>query len=103
MRVAVLGPLDCSRPGCLARGAGGEALARRVAQEAGGDLDARIDRAWWLALSRAPAAEERAAAASHMARQRERYAVQDAATADARSLASLCHVLINLNEFIYVD
>ncbi|HEY2840764.1 MAG TPA: DUF1549 and DUF1553 domain-containing protein [Pirellulales bacterium] len=80
-----------------------EALARRVAKEAGGDLDARIELAWWLALSRAPAAEERAAAASHVARQRERYAAQDPATADARSLASLCHVLINLNEFIYVD
>jgi len=81
-----------------------EALARRVTNdETSGDLASRIDRAWWLALSRAPTAEEQTAAAAHVARQRERYAAVDAATAEARSLVSLCHVLINLNEFIYVD
>jgi hypothetical protein len=80
-----------------------EALARRVAQEAGSEPAARIDRAWWLALSRAPTPDEQATAAAHVARQRERFTAQDPATADARSLASLCHVLINLNEFIYVD
>jgi len=80
-----------------------DAFARRVAQDAGSDGTARIDRAWWLALSRAPSPEEQATAAAHFARQRERFTAQDPATADARSLASLCHVLINLNEFIYVD
>ena len=82
-----------------------ERFAERVAHEAGIESDARIDRAWWLALSREPVGAERAAALAHLASQHERFvaAGNDAARAEKLALASLCHVLLNTNEFIYID
>ncbi|MBI2826560.1 MAG: DUF1553 domain-containing protein [Planctomycetia bacterium] len=88
-----------------------EAAARRVAADAGADVPARVDRAWWLALSRAPTAAERETAEAHLAAQRERFAAKAAAGGsvphggdpDHMALVSLCHVLLNLNEFVYVD
>jgi hypothetical protein len=87
------------------------ALAERVRREAPGDETAQIDRAWWLALGRPPRAGELAAAVAHLKTQRENLARPPAADAkppaddqlSAAALASLCHVLVNLNEFIYVD
>jgi len=63
-------------------------FAARVEKEAGADPDARIDRAFRLALIRAPREEERAAARAFLAKQ---------------SLADFCHVLLNTNEFLYLD
>jgi hypothetical protein len=117
-----------------------DALARRVVREAGPEKLARIERAWWLALSRAPTPAERDFAVTHLAQQRERFSTGEktsaladkpvtaadaganatatskapdkaAASTDPKStvspeqlaLSSLCHVLLNLNEFIYVD
>ena len=87
------------------------ALAQRVHREAGDDENAQIERAWWLALSHAPSEGERTSAVAHLQTQRKNLA--EHATADgkalsddaarAQALASLCHVLLNLNEFIYVD
>jgi hypothetical protein len=87
------------------------ALASRVVGEAGEDPTAQIERAWWLALARPPAESERAAALAHLANQMQHLktrAAQDGKTtsedeARRQALASLCHVLFNLNEFIYVD
>jgi hypothetical protein len=83
------------------------AFARRVLSEAGTSAEAQIERAWWLALGRAPSESEKAAAAEHLAAQRTRFvpAAETAAApaADELALASLCHVLFNLNEFVYVD
>jgi hypothetical protein len=88
-----------------------KAFADRVRSEAGEDFAAQIDRAWWLALSREPSPREREGALRHLEVQRTNLA--EAATAEGKSLvpeasnqqalASLCHVLLNLNEFIYVD
>ncbi len=88
-----------------------DAFARRVTVEAGEDRSAQIERAWWLALQRAPSDEERAMAAEHLERQQARFAAEAAAAGNSlapevaaqQALASLCHVLFNLNEFIYVD
>ncbi|HEY4311526.1 MAG TPA: DUF1549 and DUF1553 domain-containing protein [Pirellulales bacterium] len=117
-----------------------DALAERVVREAGPEKLAQIERAWWLALSRAPTQAEREFAVTHLAQQRERFstgeqssaladkpvtAAEGSANATATSkapdkgtastdpkstanpeqlaLSSLCHVLLNLNEFIYVD
>jgi hypothetical protein len=87
------------------------ALADRVLAEAGADSAAQIQRAWWLALSRPPSSAESAAAMAHLATQCENLA--EAARHEGRSLSevdsrrqalvSLCHVLFNTNEFIYVD
>ena len=76
------------------------ALAERVEREAGGDEREQIERAWWLALCRAPSESERAAAVSHLDLQRRNLGEDEARR---QALTSLCHVLLNLNEFIYVD
>jgi hypothetical protein len=102
------------------------AFAARVLREAGPDATAQINRAWWLALGRPPGEQDCYAALSHLARQREilKPRGSQGATAGLSSSAaetdtvpvarsdddinreafeSLCHVLLNLNEFIYVD
>ncbi|MEX2112930.1 MAG: DUF1549 and DUF1553 domain-containing protein [Pirellulales bacterium] len=88
-----------------------EAFASRVIAEAGAETGAQIERAWWLALSRSPSDVEREAAVAHLQKQQAHFAggvaehgeSLDAADAQRRALASLCHVLLNTNEFIYVD
>jgi hypothetical protein len=86
------------------------AFAERVARAAGDDRAAQVERAWWLALSRPPSDEERTAAVGHLATQTAHFAHADGrggalpdAAARQQALASLCHVLLNTNEFIYVD
>jgi hypothetical protein len=87
------------------------AFAERVRSEAGEDAAAQIERAWWLALSREPSERERGGAMRHLETQRTNLAESAAAegmpvaaeVANQQALASLCHVLLNLNEFIYVD
>ena len=59
------------------------AFAARVERDGGG-----VDRAVWLALGRAPTEAERRRAADFIARHR---------------LVDFCRVLLNLNEFVYVD
>jgi len=73
------------------------AFAARLHREVGEQRDKQIERAWWLAFSRAPTEKERAAALSHLEAQLASGGESDAA------LASLCHVLLNTNEFIYID
>jgi hypothetical protein len=85
----------------------GAALARRLAEEAPVSDAARVDRAFHLLFGRAPAAAERVAARRHLDEQEEHYS-RLAAAGDVKSprrLAwdSLCLVLLNANEFIYVD
>jgi hypothetical protein len=77
-----------------------QALARRVLSAATSPED-RIDAAWRFALGRRPAEQEREAAIAHLRAQEARFAGQPSPT-DA-ALASLCHVLLNLNELAYVD
>ena len=54
----------------------------------GGDLNAKVDRAFREALSRAPSAEEKASLTAY---------------AQQHGLANACRVLFNLNEFAFVD
>jgi hypothetical protein len=63
-------------------------FADRVAREAGPDDSARIDRAIQLAFQRDPTASERDALVEH---------------ARAFGLPSACRVILNLNEFLFVD
>ena len=69
-------------------------FAARVVKDAGIDPDAAIDRAFALALSRPPTTEERAATKAFLTGHKGQHA--DAVT-------DLCHALLNLNEFLYVD
>jgi cytochrome c553 len=64
------------------------AFAERLAKEAGAEPGAQIERAYRLALGRAPTARERTIASEFLGRQ---------------SLASFCTLIFNLNEFVYVD
>ena len=71
-----------------------KAFAARVVKESGTDPDKAIDRAFELALSRPPTSEELAAMRSFL--KQHKGSLPDAVT-------DLCHSLLNLNEFLYVD
>jgi hypothetical protein len=79
-----------------------EALARRVAAETDAP-DERVKRAWRLALGRSPSATELAAALTHLKNQERNFAGRTGPDARQMALASLCQVLLNTNEFVYVD
>jgi hypothetical protein len=65
------------------------AFAARVTADVGTDPDRVIDRAYRLALGRAPDDDERRTMRDFLAR--------------GGSAADLCHAVLNLNEFLYVD
>lgn len=71
-----------------------KSFGARVVKEAGTDPDKAIGRAFELALSRLPTTEERTAIRAFLKDHNGPFA--DAVTA-------LCHSLLNLNEFLYVD
>ncbi len=89
-------------------------MAQRVRREAGDELAAQIERAYWLAFQR-PSTEEQTSGAvefvnaeteQHLARLKEDASVYEAdraAVASERALADFCHVLFNANEFVYVE
>jgi hypothetical protein len=63
-------------------------FAERLRREAGDDARAQVERAYRLALGRAPTAFERAKTVEFI-------------RSDQNALAEFCHVLFNLNEFVY--
>jgi hypothetical protein len=69
-----------------------EALARRVERLAGGDRAKQIAAAYRLALGRQPDAKERALAERFFER-----------AASSNALAHYCQVILNLNEFVYLE
>ncbi len=87
-----------------------EVWANRLVEEVEGAAEAQVTRAWQLAYGRAPSATESTAALAHLRQQREHFGNagaeaprQLAADPQLLALASLCHVLLNSNEFLYVD
>ena len=96
------------------------AMASRVIAEAGTNPQQQIQRAWQLACGREPTADEVAMARTHLREQTAGFtaALKNALPAsedgepilnskqldpEQLALASLCHVLMTTNEFIYVD
>jgi hypothetical protein len=73
-----------------------ERMADRIRAEAGDQPAAQIDLAYWLALGRPATGAERRRAIAFL---RERGAAGGASAARA----DLCHVLLNCNEFLYLD
>ena len=73
-------------------------FARRVQAEAGSERDSQIVVAYRLAFGREPSAAERAAAFEFLNQQ----AARNAAAASS-TLKDFCQVLLNSNEFLYVD
>jgi hypothetical protein len=80
-------------------------FAARVTRESGDDLRSQVERAMWIALSGPPTEERVDQAAAFLAAQTARLAAEGQSVSDARrnALADLCHVLMNLSEFVYVD
>ncbi|MEZ6061400.1 MAG: PSD1 and planctomycete cytochrome C domain-containing protein [Planctomycetaceae bacterium] len=74
------------------------ALAARVQTAAPDDLGEQITAAWRFVLGRAPDDDERRLAMQHLTSQTSRHSLSE-----QQALASLCHVLLNSNEFLYVD
>jgi len=75
------------------------ALAKRIGT--GGLHADQAKRAWQLALGRAPRPSELEVAIAHLEKQDRTFATRHNPAIDA--LSSLCHVLLNCNEFVYVD
>ncbi|HUE13632.1 MAG TPA: DUF1553 domain-containing protein, partial [Planctomycetaceae bacterium] len=69
-------------------------VAARIRRESGPDRSKEIDRLFRLALGRSPTKSESTIAVRLLDRPHDKH---------ADSLQSLCLVVLNLNEFIYVD
>ncbi len=72
------------------------ALAQRVLRDSGHNFDAALTEAMRLALGRPPDPEEKRTLTEFVERAR-------AANGEALALEDVCHALLNLNEFLYVD
>jgi len=70
------------------------AFADRVTKEAGTDNEKVVDRAFVLAIGRPPTSEERAAMLGFLKQHKG---------PPAEAMVDLCHALLNVNEFLYVD
>ena len=77
-----------------------EALAKRLAGHAAGTVE-QVKLAWQLAFGRNPSDGELGQAENHLHEQRQHFDGRN--NPGHLALASLCHVLLNCNEFIYVD
>ncbi len=77
------------------------AFSRRLDREAGPDADDRIDRAFELALGRAPTKEDRAAARKFLDEQPRRHVGRPDAV--ERSWADFCQAVLASNAFLYVE
>ena len=72
-------------------------FAERVRREAGDEPRRQVSYAFLVALARVPTAEEAEAAMQFLAK-------QQVVRGDARAaMADLCHVILNTNEFMYID
>jgi hypothetical protein len=79
----------------------GKALARRLAREAGAEMEDRLTLAFRLACGRPPHADERAACWRFVEAQREVYAKEK--DGNEGTWADLCQMVLASNAFLYVD
>jgi hypothetical protein len=79
-------------------------LAERVMRDAGRDSAARVRLLYRITLSRQPTEKELAGDLEFLKKEQELQASKPAdASAEERALASLAHVMLNTNEFVYVN
>ena len=71
-------------------------FAERLRRDAHGDLAAQVDRAFRITLARKPTAEEQQVAFDFVTRQTRNDSMVSA-------LTEFCRLMLNLNEFVYVD
>ena len=67
------------------------------------DVPARVRQSWRMVLGREPRGDELKEGVDFLADQASRSSAADEATRNNDALLDLCHVLINTNEFLYVD
>jgi hypothetical protein len=76
-------------------------FAERLRKEHPADETARLDAAYRLTFGRPPASIERHRALAFLDEQAKR--LKPGADGRAAAWTDLCHVLLNANEFLYVD
>jgi mono/diheme cytochrome c family protein len=82
------------------------AFARRVAEEAGADPAGRVERAYWVALSRPPTTEERTVGVRALDELTQAWGKQNPPGPEdpaGRALVTYCHALMNSAAFLTVD
>jgi hypothetical protein len=79
------------------------AFARRILQEAGGDAEVAIGRAWLLAYGRPITQAETRRAREFLDRRTQLLASSPSRSPGEAAMAELCLVLFNANEFLFVD
>ena len=67
------------------------------------NIPARVRHAWLTVLGREPQKDELAGGIQFLAEQSTRSEAKDEVTRANDALLDLCHVLINTNEFLYID
>ena len=77
-------------------------LARRVLDQKGDDTQ-RVEQLFWLTLSRPASAAERDSCVSFLAEKRKTYAAAEDEEDELFAFRDLSMVLINTNEFLYID
>jgi len=78
-------------------------FASRVQHEAGSEAGEQVKHAYRIALSRDPAPKEFTGSLQFLEKQRAHHAQKPAVAPASAALTDLCHVLLNLNEFLYVQ
>ncbi len=80
-------------------------MAGRVRTDSGHDNRRMITEIYWDSLARAPTESELSACLTFLNQQQEYHQNQfdDETSAELNALTDLCHVMFNLNEFIYID
>lgn len=86
----------------LARGAA-RSFADRILGEGSGTPEDRVRTGYLIALGRQPDAKELAESLAFLAAQRDDYKNEGKPDAEELALADFCHVLLCLNEFVYLD
>lgn len=78
-------------------------FAERVKREAGNDKKSQVIHAFQIALGRTPNEKEIGWSLGFLKSQTEGYAKRKDEKPEASALRDLCHAVVNLNEFLYVD
>jgi hypothetical protein len=80
-----------------------DGLARRVAATGGKALTDAVQSGYRIALGRLPTAAELGESVQFIKEQEESYKAAGKADASQLALADFCQVLLELNEFVYVE
>ncbi len=78
-------------------------FADRVVREVGDEPDRQIDRAYRLALCRVPTATELQAMKQFLIEETQNKATEPGIDVRRAALTQICRVILNLNEFVYVE